>query len=428
VFSGAGGLAEGFRQTGFAIVSGVDMDPVAGATFRSNFPEASFFECAIGDLDAKHLLADSGLQRGELDCLIGGPPCQSFSYNNHQRSASGVRSRLFREYLRLVEALNPRHIVMENVPGILTIGNGKVVAQITESLAELGYRCEARILYAEDYGVPQERRRVFFVGSRMKRHRIVFPTGTHGPAEKPQNHAASKVHHWKPGRAKAKPLVTVWDAISDLAALGNGKGTALRNHSRRPRTEFQVRMRKGAKGILRDHVCRTLTPAVLKRIATVPTGGNWRDIPRRRLPAGMKRAHKSDHTKRYGRPAKSDLACTILTKCDPHWGAYIHPTDDRVMSVREIARLQSFPDRFQFSGGIGQQYLQIGNAVPPLLARAIGKEIRRTSRAARKPISAKRRKEAGLSLVPLYGRQQSVTRQHVSVSRAPNTKPSRAAA
>ena len=107
----------------------------------------------------------------------------------------------------------------------------------------------------------------------------------------------------------------------------------------------------------------------------IPPGGSWRDIPVHLLPEGMKRAKRSDHTKRYGRPHKSDLACTILTKCDVHWGAYIHPVEDRALTVREAARLQSFPDNFMFQGNRTEQYVQVGNAVPPLLGRRVAEAL-----------------------------------------------------
>lgn len=143
------------------------------------------------------------------------------------------------------------------------------------------------------------------------------------------------------------------------------KGTA--------KSAFQIEARRGAKA-LHNHVCHALTDAMLKRIEHVPEGGNWRDIPRDLLPAGMRRARLSDHTKRYGRLARKGLASTILTKCDPHWGAYIHPTQNRTISVREAARLQGFPDTFVFAGEhLSKQYAQVGNAVPVPIAREIAK-------------------------------------------------------
>jgi DNA (cytosine-5)-methyltransferase 1 len=126
-----------------------------------------------------------------------------------------------------------------------------------------------------------------------------------------------------------------------------------------------------------NHVAPILSATNLKRMRHVPQGGNWRNIPFKLLPAGMQRALETDHTKRYGRLSKRGRCCTILTKCDPHWGSYIHPSDDRAISVREAARLQGFPDRFQFCGPRMHQFVQVGNAVPPLLARAIARAVRR---------------------------------------------------
>jgi DNA (cytosine-5)-methyltransferase 1 len=376
LFSGAGGLAEGFRQAGWGILSGADVDPDAGETFRLNFPEATFFEGPISGLDGATLLADADLSRGELGCLIGGPPCQSFSYNNHQRSASDERARLFRSYLEIVEALLPKSLVMENVPGMLTIGDGRIVSEIERRLGKLGYEVAVRILFAEDYGVPQARRRAFVVASRVGSPDSCFPTGTHGPSEKPSKESNPHVHRWEaPEGASPMACVTVGDALSDLRVLRSGGGRSKQTYRCDAESDFQRQMR-GQTKLVRNHVCHKLTDDMLERIAHVPEGGNWRDIPRPLLPAGMRRARKSDHTKRYGRLSRKGLASTILTKCDPHWGAYIHPTQNRTISVREAARLQGFPDRFRFAGThTSKQYTQVGNAVPVPLARAVAVSV-----------------------------------------------------
>ena len=377
VFAGAGGLAEGFRQAGFRIMSGTDSDADAGETFRYNFPEASFFERPIRYVQGRQLLRDAGLQRGDLDCLIGGPPCQAFSYNNHQRTHTSLRAGLFRSYLRIVRDLLPKVLVMENVPGILTIGDGAVVQEIVESLAALGYECRARILYAEDFGVPQERRRVFFIATRLGWSDLLFPDGTHGPFPKPDPRSNPFVHHWerKPNRTYGdKRAVTVWGAIGDLPPLPNGGGVEGRAYAHPARTHLQRRLR-GRERSLHNHVAPALHEATLERIAHVPPGGSWRDIPFELLPAGMQRARRSDHTKRYGRLHKRGRCCTILTKCDPHWGSYVHPVDQRAISVREAARLQSFPDRFVFRGPPSRQFVQVGNAVPPLLAFGVARAV-----------------------------------------------------
>lgn len=125
-----------------------------------------------------------------------------------------------------------------------------------------------------------------------------------------------------------------------------------------------------------NHSCNGLGPVNLERLKYIPQGGSWRDIPHDMLPTGLKRARRSDHTKRYGRLSPDALCSTILTKCDPHWGSFFHPTQDRVLSVREAARIQSFPDDYRFLGSLQEQYEQVGNAVPPLMAKAIGEEIK----------------------------------------------------
>ena len=141
-----------------------------------------------------------------------------------------------------------------------------------------------------------------------------------------------------------------------------------------PTSTYQALLRDGSLGV-HNHRVPGLAAINMKRLESIPPGGNWTDIPQDLLPAGMKRARRSDHTKRYGRGLKDGLASTILTKCDPHWGAYFHYNQDRTYSVREAARLQSFPDSYLFTGALSEQYAQVGNAVPPLMARAIGEGL-----------------------------------------------------
>jgi DNA (cytosine-5)-methyltransferase 1 len=398
LFSGAGGLAVGFRQAGWSVLAANDSDKDAGVTFRLNFPEAAFFEGPIGALTAAAILKECGLKAGELDCLVGGPPCQSFSYNNHQRSAEGERAQLFRDYLRLVKGLKPKMLIMENVPGILTIGENAVIGEISELLANLGYDTQVRVLSAEEFGAPQVRRRVFIVASRVGPAETLLPRPTHRPAEGARRPAASRSKEIAP-RAIKRPI-TVGQAIGDLPRLKSGGGTQkIAYGKRKPTTEFQKAARKAAKQ-LHNHVCHALTEAMLERIKHVPEGGNWRNIPFKLLTDGMKRARPQDHTKRYGRLSRKGLASTILTKCDPHWGAYIHPTQNRTISVREAARLQGFPDRFVFAGEhSSKQYTQVGNAVPVPIARALGlaasshlKEITQKKRPRRERVEKKARR------------------------------------
>jgi DNA (cytosine-5)-methyltransferase 1 len=353
LFCGAGGLSEGFRQAGFHVLAGQDFDEVAGRTFGATHREAKFIGGPIQNVTAEHLLEAAGIAKGELDVIVGGPPCQGYSVYNHHRGAQDPRAGLFREYLRIVEGIMPRWLVMENVTGIMSIAGGAIVRQIFEEIEALGYQVEMRVLKAEEYGVPQERRRVFFIATRTDAP-ILFPRPTHGPG--------------------LEPFVTVWDAISDLPVLRNGDATFPRDYASRPKNGYQAILRGDCRELF-NHAPGRLARINEERMKHIPPGGSWRDIPRVLLPLGMQKAKRSDHTKRYGRPRKTDLSCTVLTKCDIHWGAYIHPVQDRSFTVREAARLQSFPDFFEFQGSRTEQYVQVGNAVPPLLGRRVAESL-----------------------------------------------------
>lgn len=354
LFCGAGGLSEGFRQAGFRVLVGQDINSTFGKTFIKTHNEARFIHGPIQEISASEVLDAAGCERGEIDVIVGGPPCQGYSVYNHQRGENDPRARLFDEYLRMVSEIWPKWIVMENVVGITSIAGGAIVEEILTGIKRLGYRVEMRILKAEEYGIPQERRRIFFIATREESHPIHFPAATHGPS--------------------LKPFVTLWDAISDLPELKNGEALNELSYRQPPQNAYQAILR-GDRKFICNHDAPRLSKINLQRMQHIPQGGSWRDIPIELLPNGMKKAKRSDHTKRYGRPAKTDLACTILTKCDLHWGAYIHPTQNRSFTVREAARLQSFPDSFVFYGTRTDQFVQVGNAVPPILGKVIGEAI-----------------------------------------------------
>jgi DNA (cytosine-5)-methyltransferase 1 len=353
LFCGAGGLSEGFRQAGASVVAGNDFDIIAGETFKATHPEATFLSGPIQNHSAKDFLKAAGLKKGELDCLAGGPPCQGFSVYNHQRGMHDERSSLYREYLRVVEGLAPKWVVLENVTGMLSAGGGAAVRAIVEGLGDLGYHVEYRVLKAEEYGIPQERRRIVFIGNRMGLP-IMWPQPTHGP--------------------NLIPFVTVLDAIGDLPVLQNGEDSSAAPYKTPAKSVYQ-KMLRGNLTAVGNHSAPKLSKINMDRMKHIPAGGSWRDIPVTLLPSGMQRAKRSDHTKRYGRLRWDGLSSTILTKCDLHWGAYIHPEQDRSLSVREAARFQSFPDWFAFKGSRTEQYVQVGNAVPPLLGRKIAEAI-----------------------------------------------------
>jgi DNA (cytosine-5)-methyltransferase 1 len=350
LFCGAGGLSEGFRQAGYEVLLGTDIDPAFGETFSRSHTGARFAAKPIQSLSSAEILTTTGLGKGQLDVLVGGPPCQGYSVYNHGRGEHDPRAGLFREYLRIVRELAPKWLVMENVTGLLSISGGELIRTISDEISKLGYAVEWRVLRAEDYGVPQERRRVVFIANRIGAP-VMFPAIGYG--------------------AGLKPYTTIWDAIGDLPLMVAGDMT---DYLVAPLTEYQSEMRQGNPK-LANHYGPKLGKANQERIRHIPQGGSWRDIPFDLLPEGMKRAKRSDHTKRYGRPRLTDLSCTILTKCDIHWGAYIHPIENRAFTVREAARLQSFPDEFTFYGSMTEQFVQIGNAVPPMMARSIARAI-----------------------------------------------------
>jgi len=357
LFCGAGGLSEGFRQAGYTVVAGNDVDVAAGATYRTTHPDSQFILGPIQDVKIDLLCEAGGVRPGELDVLLGGPPCQAYSVYNHARGMHDARASLFREYLRIVKGMNPKWVVLENVTGITSIAGGAVVQSIKEELRNLGYDVEYRILRTEEYGVPQERRRIVFIGNRLGCP-ILFPKSTHGCE----------------GSGLA-PFTSIWDAIGDLPPLNNGEKGKEARYATNPSHWFQSYAREGAGEIVFNHDAPRLSTVNVARMHHIPIGGSWRDIPNDLLPEGMKRAKRSDHTKRYGRMRPDGLSCTVLTKCDVHWGAYIHPYQDRAISVREAARIQSFPDTFVFQGSRTEQYIQVGNAVPPLLGKCIAEAV-----------------------------------------------------
>ena len=353
LFCGAGGLSEGLCQAGFNIIAANDSDKHAGSTFRQQHPDTRFFSGPIESISVPDILGSLGLAKGELDCLAGGPPCQAFSVYNHQRGLHDYRSSLFREYLRIVEGLMPKWLVMENVPGMRDIGKGQAITEIIHQLNRLGYSVQTKILKSEEFGVPQERRRLFFVGTNTG-NTYFWPRPTHGNGK--------------------LNFVNVWDAISDLPVLSNGQRGTGSPYLSKPQNSFQRELRRGPKTVY-NHDAPRLAQINLERMEYISQGGNWTDIPEDLLPNGMRRARRCDHTKRYGRLDPKGLSSTILTKCDLHWGAFIHPFQDRVLTVREAARIQSFPDCYNFLGPRTEQYVQVGNAVPVVLARCLGNSI-----------------------------------------------------
>ncbi len=374
LFCGAGGLTEGFSQAGFSCLFGNDHDPMAVETFRRNHGSAHSVAAPIEDLDASSIRRGLGLKPGDLDCLVGGCPCQGFSINAPERFLEDPRNHLFKDYVRFVDEFRPRTLVFENVPGMLSLGEGKVFQQICNSFLRLGYDVSYWVLYAPHYGVPQERYRLILLAGRDGAPGHPLPEfDVQGRA----NFTGGRKLIYRADNFRQyelKPKNTVFDALGDLPKLRSGEGKEEQRYTRKVHSQLARELRNGST-VLTHHVAPALAQVNLERLKHIKPGGSWRDIPHELLPAGMQRARRSDHTRRYGRLTRDGLSSTIMTKIDPHWGAAFHYDQDRTLTVREAARLQTFPDSYQFCGSRVDQYRQIGNAVPVLMARAIGQAV-----------------------------------------------------
>jgi DNA (cytosine-5)-methyltransferase 1 len=421
LFCGAGGLTRGFEAKGYSPVFVNDIWPVALHTFLMNF-DATYSRSngehsdmlaipgSVEQLGANVILGKARnsngapLGVGDLDVLLGGPPCQGFSVNSHTRSASDPRNVLFRHYVRILRDISPKIFVLENVPGMLSLEGGAFFEELLQIISDStsdcpGYDIDFKILNAAHYGVPQDRFRIVVVGTRRdvsdRAGKVVLPKPIHFSLAQAhfkggREHTFHEAIGYKKRRASdgaaslssdmsLLPPITVSEAIGDLPSLDNGGGreTGLYDPNLEPMNSYQWLMRSDSTELY-NHWCRKLAYPNTERVLHIPVGGDWRSLPHELLPPGMQRALRKDHTKRYGRFAPDDLSGTILTKPDPHWGTFIHyeEAQNRLISVREAARLQSFPDQHKFFGGQVDQYKLCGNAVPPLMAEAVAAEVR----------------------------------------------------
>lgn len=378
LFAGAGGLSEGLSQAGFHSLFANEIVPVYASTYARNHISSKVVTDDIRALNADLIRDELGLVKGELALLAGGPPCQGFSINAPVRSKEDKRNHLFKEFLRFVSAFMPKVVLIENVPGLVSFEKGETLHAILEALANLGYGADVRILGAAYYGVPQMRWRTIIIGFRGDElPEDAFPTPVfHAPIR--PNFASTfdgKNLVCIPSANTEACFTTVYEAIGDLPVLRCGeRGEMVKDYLCDAFCDYQRCLRAGSSGVY-NHEAPALSKQNIERMSYIKPGGNWTDIPYELLPKGMQKARKSDHTKRYGRVQKEGLASTILTKCDPHWGAFIHYEQDRSFTVREAARIQSFPDHYIFNGTLAEQFAQVGNAVPPLLAKAIGQCI-----------------------------------------------------
>jgi len=405
LFAGAGGFSEGFRRAGFHSVAATDIDQWAGATFELNHNRYGT-KFILGDIAApavqEQLFAAVGER--ELDCIIGGPPCQGFSQvRNHARLIDDPRNSLYRHYVAVIRELRPRAFVMENVRGLENLGRGVVRRQILEDLGLEGqYRVASRVVDAACFGVPQNRLRILFVGVRSDLGiEPRFPESPFADTlpdldRKPYGEGFSYRHKKSPDTVRAlatlldpasTSLVTVEQAIGDLAWLTPSK-LLLRKPSNDPaeyrsesETAYQMARRAGSEQLYNADV-PSIRDDTVARLAAIPHGGNFRDLPEAlsaRYLSGLKwgpelgRENLSrQYFFAYRRLHPRHFSWTLNTKAD----CVFHYNGKRALTVREFARLHSFDDTYHFlAGDRHSRYRQVGNAVPPLFAQAIGSTV-----------------------------------------------------
>lgn len=361
LFCGAGGLSEGLRQAGFNPRVGVDFDKHAAMTYRHNHPGVPVIEGDVAKVTGEQLFELAGTR--DIDLIAGGPSCQGFSTHG-KRIQDDPRNFLFKHFVRLVDEVRPRMFLMENVKGMLTYAKGEFRRQIEAAFREIGYRTDFTQVLAADYGVPQLRHRILFIGTRDDDIELSFPAPTHGDSVK-----------------GLKPYVTVTEAIGDLPRMGKDYTADQRKYASAPKGRYQVYCRSGAPTEVTLHVGRPLSKQASSLAAYIGQGQGLRAVPVEFLPERFTKMRtisngqlRRDCTTLYHRldPNRPSYTITCNYK-NVASGPFLHPYEDRAISHREAARFMSFPDRYQFLGASFPR--QIGNAVPPLLAKAIGTHL-----------------------------------------------------
>ena len=364
LFAGAGGCSLGFQQAGFNVLFATDIDNDAVASYRHNFPETPCEAADVRDLGPETLLERVGLRSGELDVLLGGPPCQGFS-SAGMKSAEDPRNSLVRHYVRVLEGIKPKWFVMENVEGLLTNDGGMPVRNAVEAFLQAGYSVNLEKVYAQGYGVPQRRKRVLIVGNRLG-YDFLFPEAV----------------TLFSGNIFRKGEITFSTATSDLPLATSKAGKSLPLIGQ-PNNELQAYLRGDAKAVT-DHFSPPLSEIQLERVRGLAQGQTMKDLPGHLQHASFqKRAYRRvmDGTpveRRGGAPSglkrffADEPSLTITSAATRE---FVHPTEDRLLTLRECARLQTFPDSFVFAGSAASRIQQIGNAIPPILARTVAEHI-----------------------------------------------------
>lgn len=343
LFSGVGGLSYGFSEIPqFNIIAANEIEKDISIAYKLNHPDVEMLNCDINELIEETL--NTALKGQKVDIIVGGPPCQSYSTLGKRKMDD--RANLFMQYKRILKILQPKAFVFENVVGILSMDKGNLFKQVQAEFEDLGYSLKYKILDAVDFGVPQHRERVILVGFKGENN-FIYPDPTHGDG--------------------LKPYVTLKDAIGDLPELKSGEKKDY--YSGDVTNEFLEFIRKDATELVEEHSAPKNGEHLIKIMQALKDGQSKNDLPEDIRP---KSGYGNTYAKLWwNKPSTTitrNFACPSSSRC-------IHPRDSRAMSIREGARLQSFPDNYKFYGSDSMKRLEIGNAVPPLLSVAIAKQM-----------------------------------------------------
>ncbi len=348
---GAGGLSYGFVQAGLDVALGLDINEEVLKTYKRNLHNSNVLAADIRQVGRAEIFQKLSRKPQKIGGILASPPCRGFSQSNSRsRTLDNPHNLLYLEIIRLIGLLKPTWFLIENVWGLKHVAGGYVENQIIQWGDSMGYQVSTEILNAVDYGVPQKRRRIFFVGFLGKK-RFIFPEST--------------VSSW----------VTVRDAIGDLPSLENGDKRDILPYKlfRSNLSKFQLKMRSiNVKRLVEGNLTTRNNEIILRRYKHIPPGGNWKSIPSE-LMANYKNPSQC-HTGIYRR-LEWNTPSVVISNFRKNM--LIHPEEDRGLSVREAARLQAFPDSFIFEGSLGSQQQQVADAVPPLLACILAEEIKK---------------------------------------------------
>ena len=355
LFAGAGGLSYGFsHDDDFRIIAANEIEYDMVQTYALNHPTVRMYHSDIKDFGLSVLHKDMGVEKGDVDLIVGGPPCQAYSTVG-KRLMDDPRGKLFQDYFRILQEMEPKAFIFENVKGLLSMQKGALIKQITDLFASIGYKVSYRVLNAADYGVPQIRERVIIVGTRTKKaYRFPEPT-----------HCNGKDLLIYPN---LRPYITLSEAIGDLPFIGSGESSY--TYASEPQNDFQKQMRKDAPDRLMDHSAPKNNPKLVRLMEALPDGGTPLDIPEALRPkSGFKNTYCRLWWERPSTTITRNLSTPSSSRC-------IHPKAARPLTTREGARLQCFPDRYIFYGSRSSKNLQIGNAVPTFLSNALAASIK----------------------------------------------------